>query len=152
MSKKLRQEALIELIREQIVDTQEDLQRLLKSKGFDVTQATVSRDIKDLRIVKAMDRNGIYRYCIQEAQPKSSMQEKYIEVFVNSVVGIDYAMNDVVIHCHAGMASGACAAIDGLFRDYVLGTLAGDDTIFAITHSEKQAVELVNKLKELAKL
>ncbi len=145
--KKQRQNKLIEFITEHAVETQEDLQKALCDAGFNVTQATVSRDIKELRIVKALDSTGKYRYTVANtATPGKDV--RYSEIFSNSVIKVDFAMNDVVIKCHAGMAQGACAALDNMFSDMVLGTLAGDDTILAITSSEKAAKALFEKLSE----
>lgn len=146
--KKNRQEKIIELINTRVIDTQEDLQKALNDLGFSVTQATVSRDIKELRIVKALDLNGVYRYTINQAAFKKNAI-KYNEIFSNSVVQVQSAMNDVVIKCHPGMAQGACAALDSMFGNLMLGTLAGDDTILAITHSAEEAQVLVRKIQEL---
>lgn len=147
--KKQRQQALIEFIQSTPVNTQEEIQMMLERKGFKVTQATVSRDIKDLGIVKAFDKNEVYRYIYNQQKNPSNINGRFVDIFINSVVNIESAMNDVVIKCHAGTASGACAAIDCIFADDVVGTLAGDDTIFAITKSEEKAKELVEKLYKL---
>lgn len=146
--KKNRQEKIIELINTRVIDTQEELQKALNELGFSVTQATVSRDIKEMRIVKALDLNGVYRYTINQAAYKQS-EVKYNEIFANSVVQVQSAMNDVVIKCHVGMAQGACTALDSMFGNLMIGTLAGDDTILAITHSEADAQALVRKIKAL---
>lgn len=147
--KKLRQKALIDFIKSSVVDTQDDIQKMLEEQGFSVTQATVSRDIKDLRIVKSVDANGVYRYIYNEPQKIQNLEKKFIDIFYHSVIKIDSAMNDVIIKCHPGTASAACAAIDEIFSDDVVGTLAGDDTILAITRSESDALYLVKKLHEL---
>lgn len=147
--KKQRQQALIEFIQSTPVNTQEEIQMMLERKGFKVTQATVSRDIKDLGIVKAFDKNEVYRYIYNQQKNPANMNGRFVDIFINSVVNIESAMNDVVIKCHSGTASGACAAIDSIFSDDVVGTLAGDDTIFAITKSEEKARELVEKLNRL---
>ena len=147
--KKQRQQALIEFIQSTPVNTQEEIQMMLERKGFKVTQATVSRDIKDLGIVKAFDKNEVYRYIYNQQKNPSNINGRFVDIFINSVVNIESAMNDVVIKCHAGTASGACSAIDSIFSDDVVGTLAGDDTIFAITKSEEKAKELVAKLYKL---
>lgn len=147
--KKKRQKVILELISSQIIITQEELQDALKEKGFNVTQATVSRDIKELRIVKALDAAGNYRYISDYKTSFSGSEVKFNDVFSNSVISIDYALNNVVIRCHPGMASGACVTIDNLKDKDVLGTLAGDDTIFAITRNEKAAESLVSRLNEL---
>ena len=147
--KKLRQKALIDFIKSNVVDTQDDIQKMLEEQGFSVTQATVSRDIKDLRIVKSVDANGVYRYIYSEPQKIQNLEKKFIDIFYHSVIKIDSAMNDVIIKCHPGTASAACAAIDEIFSADVVGTLAGDDTILAITRSESDALYLVKKLHEL---
>lgn len=147
--KKLRQKALIDFIKSNVVDTQDDIQKMLEEQGFSVTQATVSRDIKDLRIVKSVDANGVYRYIYNEPQKIQNLEKKFIDIFYHSVIKIDSAMNDVIIKCHPGTASAACAAIDEIFSADVVGTLAGDDTILAITRSESDALYLVKKLHEL---
>ena len=139
---------IIELINTRVIDTQEDLQKALNDLGFSVTQATVSRDIKELRIVKALDLNGVYRYTVNQAAVKKTAI-KYNEIFSNSVIQVQNAMNDVVIKCHPGMAQGACTALDSMFGNLMLGTLAGDDTILAITHSTEEAQMLVSRIREL---
>ena len=146
--KKDRQTKILELIARQPIETQEDLQAHLQAMGFDVTQSTVSRDIKELRIVKMLDSNGIYRYAISHVAGKGS-DLKHREIFAHSCVSVDYSMNDVVIKCHPGMAQGACACLDMMECKNVLGTLAGDDTIFVITKSESDAKELTEMLSEI---
>ncbi|HHW46256.1 MAG TPA: arginine repressor [Clostridiales bacterium] len=146
--KKLRQQKVLELIKSRPIETQEELLYLLKQAGFDVTQATISRDIKELRIVKVLDSNGKYRYVSNSGQT-SDVNERYAEIFVNSVKSIDYAMNNVVIKCFSGTAMAACAALDHLYSDLMVGTLAGDDTILAITRDEEGARALTEKLSEL---
>lgn len=147
--KKLRQKALVDFIKNNIVDTQDDIQKTLEEQGFKVTQATVSRDIKDLRIIKSVDANGVYRYIYNEPTRIQNFEKKFIDIFYHSVVKIESAMNDVIVKCHPGTASAACAAIDEIFSEDVVGTLAGDDTILAITRSESDAQYLVKKLHEL---
>lgn len=139
--KKERQDKLIELITKNPIETQEDLQNELMNAGFNVTQATVSRDIKELRIVKLLDANGVYRYAVGNTG-SAGKALKYRELFTHSVISVDYAMNDVVIKCHVGMAQGACAALDMMHFENIVGTLAGDDTIFIITRTENDAKEL----------
>lgn len=147
--KKQRQKEIINLITQNIIDTQEDLQKELIKQGFDVTQATVSRDIKELRIVKALDENGIYRYIYNKPVAMSEQEVKYFEIFSHSTESVDYALNTIVIKCHKGMAQGACAAFDEIFKEGVLGTLAGDDTILVIVRSESIAQSLTEELKEI---
>ena len=144
--KKERQDKLIELITKSPIETQEDLQKELMNAGFNVTQATVSRDIKELRIVKLLDGNGVYRYAVGNSG-SSGKTLKYRELFTHSVISVDHAMNDVVVKCHVGMAQGACAALDMMHFDSIVGTLAGDDTIFIITRTENDAKELCAQIE-----
>jgi transcriptional regulator of arginine metabolism len=150
--KNKRQEEILRLIRDHVIVTQDDLQNALCKLGYQVTQSTVSRDIKELRIVKAQDAAGQYRYISAyhpDNDPKQVHSERFVDVFKRAVIQIDYAMNDVVVKCYAGMASSACVAIDHLFGEMIVGSLAGDDTILAITRSEAEAVALAAKLKKL---
>lgn len=149
--KNKRQDALLKLIRDNIISTQEDLMNSLISMGYSVTQSTISRDIKELRIVKALDGAGNYRY-ISSFNNSSAVEEKsdkFIDIFANSVISIKYSMNDIVIKCYPGMASGACVAVDNIYKDMIIGSLAGDDTIFIITESEEMAAKLSEKLQKL---
>lgn len=145
--KKERQSKILSLINEFPIETQEELQQRLGDSGYDVTQATVSRDIKELRIVKMLDASGVYRYAVNGSSNGKSL--KYLDIFGHSVVSVDYSMNDVVIKCHAGMAQGACASLDMMNCQNVLGTLAGDDTIFVITKTEEDAKNLCEMLTKL---
>ncbi len=147
--KKERQSKILHLIEEFPIDTQEELQQRLFDAGYDVTQATVSRDIKELRIVKMLDSNGVYRYAVNSGASSKSI--KYVDMFAHSAVSVTYSMNDVVIKCHPGMAQGACTSLDMMKCDNVLGTLAGDDTIFVITKTEKDAEALCEMLQEIIK-
>ena len=148
--KNKRHEALLNLIREKVISTQEDLTDELIALGFSVTQSTVSRDIKALRIVKTHDSNGVYRY-VSTLDNRSSVTnpEKYADIFYNSAISVRCSMNDVVIKCYPGMASSACVAVDNLYSSLIIGSLAGDDTIFIITESEAVARELTNNLIKL---
>lgn len=146
--KKDRQSKILELIVKKPIETQEDLQQQLQALGYDVTQATVSRDIKELRIVKMLDSNGVYRYATSN-QPNKTVSLKHREIFNHSAVSVCYAMNDVVIKCHSGMAQGACTCLDMMDCQNVIGTLAGDDTIFVITKSEADAKALTEMLSGL---
>lgn len=148
--KKARQNKIIELIGSKPIETQDELQQELLLAGFDVTQATVSRDIKELRVVKMLDTNGIYRYAIGGGNSSGKMF-KYKEILSHSVISVCYAVNNVVIKCHAGMAQAACASIDMMNYENVLGTLAGDDTIFIITKSEEDSKTFCETLKEIIK-
>ncbi len=142
-----RQSKILEIIQNRQIETQEDLMRALQDEGYPVTQATVSRDIKELRLIKVQDGEGVYRYSVvrQESRPIST---KFSTIFHDSVVSIDDACNLVVVKCHAGMAGAACAALDSLHWPTVIGTLAGDDTFVCITKTSEQAAMLVEELKK----
>ena len=149
--KSKRQEAILELIKNKICLTQEDLQNELLNLGYDVTQSTVSRDIKELRLVKGHDLEGNYRYISNEnAATSEQPYNHYRELIVKSVKNVDFAMNNVVIKCYTGMASSVCVAIDTLFVNRMLGSLAGDDTIFIVTKSENESKLLTEEIKKLS--
>ena len=143
-----RHAKILEIIHSTPVDTQDDMLKRLRECGFDVTQATVSRDIKELRLIKTLDSDGRYRYSTVK-QENDHISSKFHSLFSDAVVGVDYAGNIVVIKCFVGMAQAVCAAMDSLHWDNVVGTLAGDDTFLCITKNEAQSVELVTELKKL---
>lgn len=149
--KNKRQEVLLKLIRDNVISTQEDLTEVLINEGFSVTQSTVSRDIKTLRLVKTRDIDGNYRYVstLDNSSRHDTNTEKYAEIFSHSAVSVRYAMNDVVIRCYSGMASSACVAVDSLYSEMIVGSLAGDDTVFIITENETMAQRLTESLKKL---
>lgn len=136
-----RHEIILEIIEERAVATQEMLIELLAERGINTTQATLSRDIQQLSLVKQRDENGIYRYTF----PAVAAAEK--SIFEEAVTSVDYAMNIIVLKCHAGMAQGTCAAIDSVNHDGIVGTIAGDDTIFILVRSENDARKLAKKFK-----
>lgn len=142
--KKKRLAKILELIEQFDIDTQEMMQSLLQQHGFDVTQATVSRDIKELRLLKAMSDKGVYRYT--SAAVDYDKQGRLDSIFKSSVLSVDYALNTVVIKCEVGMAQAACASFDAMNFEGVMGSLAGDDTIFILMKSEQNASELVKSL------
>ncbi len=142
-----RHNKILELISEKDIATQEDLLMNLRNCGFDVTQATVSRDIKELRLVKTMVSDGKYRYT-PAVTDTSDMSTKYA-VFNQSAKTADYANNMVVIKCYNGMANAACAVLDAMNHEGVVGTLAGDDTIFVLMRDEKMAIALVENIRKL---
>lgn len=149
--KSKRQEKILELIRQKICLTQEDLQNGLLEAGFNVTQSTVSRDIRELKLVKGRDEQGNYRYLSNQngAALKKSDYSHYRELFLRAVKSVDYSLNNVVVKCGVGMASSACVAIDEMFGDMMLGSLAGDDTIIIVTVGEAQSKLLCENLLKL---
>ncbi len=142
-----RQSKILEIIQNRRVETQEELMIALQDCGFSVTQATVSRDIKELRLIKVQDSDGAYRYSVVR-QDSKHISSKFSSLFHDAVVSVDDACNLVVVKCHAGMAQAACAAMDSLHWPTVIGTLAGDDTFVCITKSAEQAQELAEELKK----
>ncbi len=152
--KNKRQEKILELIKDKAFFTQDELQEALTSLGYKVTQSTVSRDIKQLRIVKALDSMGNYCYVSQIGNPISGERESdlhYRDIFARSVISVDCAFNDIVVKCYAGMASGACVAVDYLFSGMIMGSLAGDDTILIITKTPEIAKQLADRLTVMCK-
>ena len=145
-----RHAKILEIINEFAVDTQEELLSHLKNAGFDVTQATVSRDIKELRLIKALGNDGSYRYSTVKVE-KESISAKFHSLFSDAVVNIDYAGNIVVVRCLPGMAQAACAALDAMQWGSVVGSLAGEDTFICITKDENRSVDLVTELKKMMK-
>ncbi len=139
--KNRRHEIILEEISKQPVATQEALIAILAEHGIHTTQATLSRDIQQLSLVKQRDENGVYRYTL----PAAAVTEK--SLFAEAVVSVDYAMNTIVLKCRAGMAQGTCAAIDSVNHEGVVGTIAGDDTIFILVRSEADAKKLSKKFR-----
>ena len=143
--KKKRQAEILTIIKEFEVENQDTLQSILRERGFDVTQATISRDINELHLQKSFNENGVNCYC--KAHKVNSAQ--FSTIFQQAVVSIDYAMNTVCVKCHSGLANAACATFDLMNLDYVVGTIAGDDTIFILVRTEKDAKDLTEKLKKM---
>ncbi|WP_044974427.1 arginine repressor [Ruminococcus sp. HUN007] len=142
--KNKRQKKILEIIAAKDVETQEELQLLLAEEGFRAAQPTVSRDIQELRLVKAVNDEGKYRY-IQSGNTDA----RFSNLLLQTIISVDYAMNMVVIKCHTGMAQAACAMIDSMDYPQVLGTIAGDDTIFILLRNEENARQFMQKLKKM---
>ena len=148
MGKNARQRRIVEIISRHDIDTQEELVAWLAEDGFSVTQATVSRDIRDLGLVKVMSPDGKkYRYQLQ--QPKDTKSERFLSVFRNTVLSIKAAENLIVIKTETGSANAAAETVDRLSLDGVLGGIAGDNTIFAAVDTAANAAEIVKKLEEI---
>lgn len=143
-----RHAKILEIINNNSVETQEELQSLLREAGYNVTQATVSRDIKELRLIKTPDAAGGYHYSTARGGAEH-ISARFHSIFSDSVVNVQYAQNIVVVHCLTGMAQAACAAMDSLHWKQVIGTLAGDDTFICVATSEQDAEDLVLELKKM---
>jgi transcriptional regulator of arginine metabolism len=143
-----RQNKIIELVCEHEVDTQEKLAELLKENGFDVTQATVSRDIKELQLVKALTPAGQYKY-ILPGQAVRQEVDRLLKIFKGTIQSVVCAGNMVVVKTLTGCANAACEAIDSLQFPHIIGSLAGDNTIFIVCSDSINAAALTMKFEEL---
>ena len=150
MARTTRQSKILEIIANNEIETQDELVQALRALKYDVTQATVSRDIKELRLVKQMDKKGSYRYIEGKSETEEYLS-KFNAIFSHSVISCDYALNTVVIKCYTGMAQAACATFDNMQWEGLVGTIAGDDTIFALCRTELLAKELKNSIDKLVK-
>lgn len=146
--KRKRHALILELIQQYEITTQDELLAKLRENGFEVTQATVSRDIKELRLVKAMSPSGQYRYMAGAAQGDEYLA-KFYTIFSGSVISVDYAGNTCVVKCYAGMAQAACAAIDAMHFEGIVGMLAGDDTIFVLCRTPELTQQLKSSLDKM---
>lgn len=133
---------IIDIIEKEDIETQEDLAVSLKKHGMEVTQATVSRDIKELRLIKVLGKNNKYKYSLPKFQDDTGINDKFVRVFKESLVSMDSAENIIVLKTLTGSAQGAAAAIDTLDWEEIVGTIAGDDTIMVIIR-DKDKVPLV---------
>lgn len=146
--KKDRHGEILKLISQYTVSTQEELLEKLKEAGYNTTQATVSRDIKELNLVKQMNKQGVYRY-IESRSETEEYLSKFNAIFAHSVISSDWAGNTTVIKCYTGMAQAACASFDSMHWEGLVGTIAGDDTIFALCRTPELAQELSNSIAKL---
>lgn len=149
MSKKERHNKILALIESIDIETQGQLTDLLIEAGFDVTQATVSRDIKELKLIKTTNYANHYKYTIPSANHAGTMQTRLVGILQHAVTSIKSAQNMLSVKTIPGSAQGCAMAIETLNFDEVLGVLAGDDTIFIMTASDKSASELVEKLQNV---
>ena len=144
-----RQAVLLEIIREYDIDTQEELLDKLREKNFNVTQATISRDINELKLIKVPVGNGKYKYTVAQKDENIDTQSSFKTIFKTAVRSIDFAQNMIVLKTTSGMAQGVCYELDSIEMDGILGTIAGDDTIFVVTSSSTKSAALVSELKKI---
>lgn len=144
-----RQAKIIEIISNQSVETQEQLLAALQAEGFRGTQATISRDIKELRIVKELTSFGTYRYTTSSNEVGGSFSTKLNAIFRECVISFDYAQNIIVIKTLPGLASAAGSAIDSMNLSVILGTLAGDDTVMVVMRDSNAAAAFCGEIKSL---
>ena len=146
--KNSRQKRILEIIRSHNVQTQEELLLKLCESGYSVTQATVSRDINSLRLVKVPDGAGGYKYA-ESGLRSSASTSKFIAMFSDNVSSVSRGQNIVCLKCLTGMAQAVCASFDSLGRENIVGTLAGEDTIFVLCKTEKDAEALTEEMQKL---
>lgn len=146
--KSKRHNKILEIISEKDIETQEELAEELKIAGFDVTQATVSRDIKILKLIKMQGVSGNYRY-VESSKESKDINDKLYSILANAAISVENVDNFVVVKTLTGSAMAAAEAIDNLFDMEVAGTIAGDNTIFILARSLDKAEELVNKIRKV---
>lgn len=146
--KRKRKAKILEIINNFEIETQEELQSKLRDAGFEVTQATISRDIRELRLVKEQSESGRYIYSAGKKNYNDNMAGRFISIFSESIISVDYALNTVCVKCFSGTANAACAAIDSMQWSGVVGTIAGDDTIFVLCKTEEFAKNFTLNLEK----
>ena len=147
--KSKRHAKILEIITSMEVETQEQLQKELERAGFTITQATISRDMKELRVVKELSESGRYRYASSMQETASTFSGRLHKIFRECVTSVDYAQNLVVIKTLPGLAHAAGSAIDGMELSALLGTLAGDDTTLLIMRDTASAGSLCAEIKKM---
>lgn len=146
-----RQEKILEIIAAEPIETQEQLLEALRAAGMSVTQATISRDIKELHLIKELTSYGTYRYAVSERKASLNFAGRLRTIFKEGVTSFDVAQNIVVLKTMPGLASAACAAIDGMDIGNLVGSLAGDDTAILIMRTNEDAAEFCNEIHSMLK-
>lgn len=144
-----RHEKILEIIKLKDIETQEELAHELRENGFNVTQATVSRDIKNLHLVKVLTGNGTYKYVNSQRNNTANSSDKLVSVFLHAVIGVEKVDNFVVVKTLSGSAPAAAEALDVLNLNEVAGTIAGDNTIFILARSKDMAEDIVEKINDI---
>lgn len=145
--KQKRQQQILKIISERDIKTQQELTEGLEAAGFVVTQATVSRDIKELGLIKISLSDGTYKYAVTQEQKKDS--KEHISIFSKSIISIKYAMHTIIVKTNSGMANAVAATLDAVLNHEILGTIAGDDTILIILESQEQAEKMASRLYKM---
>lgn len=149
MARSFRQSKILELISTKEIETQEELARELKNANFEITQATISRDIKELGLTKILSGSGKYKYAILGGEQQQAVSNKYINIFKECVISAKPALNLVVVKTIKGMGSGVCSFIDKLNLNELLGATYGDDTVMLIFPTTTAATEAVSTLNDM---
>ncbi len=150
MNKYGRQSLILQIIKDNCIQTQDDLSRKLSEHGVVATQATISRDIRELRLIKVL-ADGVYKYSTTSVETASDFESRLKNVFSESVVSVESAKNIVVVKTLSGMAQAAASSIDAMEYPDVLGCIAGDDTIMVVATDDKYAAKISSKLKTMIK-
>lgn len=148
MARSARQSKILEIISTKEIETQDELARELKNANFEITQATISRDIKELGLTKILSASGKYKYCFVGSEDQV-ISNKYIIIFKESVISVKSALNLVVLRTMKGMGAGVCSFVDKLNLSDLMGSVAGDDTVMLIFPTTTQAAETVLTLNEM---
>ena len=143
------QAKIMEIVSTRDVETQEQLLEALQEAGFSSTQATISRDIKELRIVKELTKFGTYRYTTASREVSGTFSNRLNAIFKECVTGFDYAQNLVVVHTIPGLAGAAASAVDSMGMSFVVGTIGGDDTVLIVLRDSNAAAAFCSELKDL---
>ena len=149
--KSKRQEEILRIIEEADVETQDQLLERLKERGVTSTQATISRDIKELHLIKELTGYGTYKYVVSERKASLNFAGRLRTIFKEGVTSFDLAQNIVVVKTMPGLASAACAALDGMEIPDMVGSLAGDDTAVLIMRTNEAAAEFCNEIHKMLK-
>ena len=146
--KSSRQNEIIQLISSRDIETQEELAAELRELGYKVTQATVSRDIRELRLIKVAAKDGGYKYAKPERH-ETAVSERLTRMLTDSLVHVDHSGNIIVVKTLSGSANAAAEALDTLDWPEILGTIAGDNTVFAVIRNEADAAEVSARIRKL---
>lgn len=144
-----RQAMILEIISQENIETQEQLLSRLQERGINSTQATISRDIKQMHLIKQPAGQGVYKYAVSDNRNRLNFAEKLRTIFRESITSIDSAANIVVIKTMPGLASAACSALDNMDLPYMVGSLAGDDTAFLLMRDTEAAEAFCGEIKEM---
>ena len=144
-----RQSMILEIISQENIETQEQLLARLQERGIVSTQATISRDIKQMHLIKEPVGQGVYKYAVSGNRTKLNFAEKLRTIFRESITSIEYAQNIVVLKTMPGLASAACSALDNMDIAHMVGSLAGDDTAFLVMRDAESAAIFCEEIKEM---
>lgn len=148
--KTVRQVAILDIIEKQEIETQEELASSLNARGIRVTQATVSRDIKELRLLKVLTPSGKYKYATGD-QADNNLTDRFIRMLAESLLSVSSANNLIVVKTLSGSANVAAEALDSMHWPEVLGTLAGDNTLLLIIRSNEETITVTSRIREMMK-